>query len=179
MSQLILLLVAPLLVGSLFFELNHSISGVGLIVIGLLALLTSTKRTTSVYISSAVSVLLGLLFLANQEYLLRFYPAIANGAVACLFLVSLIFPPCVVLRIARTMEPDLPPEGVQYCVRVNVFWGVFMTVLMLVSLYTVFYGSDKIWAIYNGLVNYLLIGFVMVCEFFLRRRVKQKYESKY
>jgi len=55
-----------------------------------------------------------ILFLWGREGSVLLYPVLVNAFFLLWFAFSLRFPPPVVERLARFMDPDLPPEGVRY-----------------------------------------------------------------
>ena len=63
-------------------------------------------------------------------------------------------------------------QGVAYCRRVTVIWTVFLAVHLSVTVATVF-ATHEIWAVYNGLVAYLLMGALFAGEWLYRRRFRR------
>lgn len=104
---------------------------------------------------------------------LRLYPALLDAGVAVLFLGSLASRRPLVERIARVMEPDLPPAGVAYTRRVTWAWGVLMGLITLVAAYTAVAASLRAWTLFNGLLVYLLMGAAFAVEYGVRRRVRR------
>jgi uncharacterized membrane protein len=102
---------------------------------------------------------------------LLYYPVFMNAAMLLLFGSSLVFPPTIVERIARIRHPGLPVEAVPYLRRVTIAWCIFFVGNGAVALYTVLRTSFETWALYNGLVAYVLIGAMFAGEFLTRMRV--------
>ena len=99
------------------------------------------------------------------------YPVVVNGAMMLLFAWSLARPPTVVERLARLRDPELPPEGVRYTRGVTIAWVTFFVVNGGAALYTALYASLETWALYNGLIAYILIGVMFGTEFLIRAAV--------
>jgi uncharacterized membrane protein len=124
---------------------------------------------------SEVLVFLGLLVLcgaaaaSNSEVLLRFYPAAVNGGVLLLFGMTLKSPPTMIERFARLREAALPPEGVHYTMRLTQIWCVFLAVNGAIALWTALYASRETWALYNGLLAYLMMGALFAGDILYRR----------
>jgi uncharacterized membrane protein len=78
----------------------------------------------------------------------------------------------VIERIARMMDPDLPPEGVRYTRRVTWVWVGFFCFNGLLSAALTLWAPLHWWTLYNGLIAYLLMGVLFVGEWLLRRRVR-------
>lgn len=113
--------------------------------------------------------------LAGHSTMLKLYPVLVSLALLIVFAASLIWPPSLIERIARTREPDLPPQAVAYTRRVTQVWCVFFVINAAISLWTVWRASDAIWALYNGLISYVLMGLLMAAEWLLRRRVRGRH----
>lgn len=106
----------------------------------------------------------------NSEALLRLYPAALSLGMLLLFALSLKFPPSMIERFARLHEPELPPAGVRYTRRVTQVWCAFFVANGSVAAWTALYASRDVWALYNGLISYLLVGLLFAGEWLLRRR---------
>ena len=109
-------------------------------------------------------------FLANDGLPLKLYPVLVNGALLVVFATSLWRPPTVIERLARLQTPDLPPQAIPYVTRVTRVWCAFFVVNGGIALWTALAASDATWALYNGLVAYLLIGALVLGERLLRPR---------
>lgn len=114
--------------------------------------------------------LIALITATNSEPLLRFYPATVNLGMLLLFGLSLKFPPSMIERFARLRDPALPAAGVHYTRRVTQVWCGFFIVNGSVAAWTALYASRDAWAMYNGLIAYLLMGALLAGEWLLRRR---------
>jgi len=108
---------------------------------------------------------------------LRLYPAVFTLAILATFSVSLFHGMPMVERIARVLHPDLPPQGVIHCRRVTVAWCLLLTVNLIISLYTAFATSLRIWSLYNGIIVYLLFALMLGGEYLLRLRLQRKWEQ--
>lgn len=101
------------------------------------------------------------------------YPVVITGAVLTGFVWSLRpggMP--LVERFARRMEREsLDERGVAYCRRVTCAWVFFLMGHLGVTVATLWFPLWA-WALYNGLVAYLLIGAMFVGEWLVRRRVR-------
>lgn len=120
---------------------------------------------------TALVAFAGLTAATNSETLLRLHPAAMNLGMLLLFGVSLHVPPSMVERFARLHEPDLPAEGVAYTRRVTQAWCAFFVANGVLATWTALYASRDVWALYNGLIAYLLMGAFFSIEWLVRRRV--------
>jgi uncharacterized membrane protein len=100
-----------------------------------------------------------------------YYPVLVNGVMLIVFGASLFFPPTVVERIARLRRGDLPNHATPYLRRVTTAWCMFFIFNGGIAFYTATSGSFEMWALYNGLIAYVLIGAMFAGELLIRMRV--------
>lgn len=120
----------------------------------------------------AAALLVLVSFLANTALPLKLYPVLVNATLLAVFAISLRFPPCVVERLARIRDTQLPPRAIPYLRRVTLAWCVFFVFNGSIALATALFASDGVWALYNGLIAYLLMGLLFVGEWLLRQRMR-------
>lgn len=108
---------------------------------------------------------------ANDETLLRLYPAGIGLALLALFGLSLRTPPSMVERMARLAHPDLPDEAVRYCRHVTEVWCGFFAINAAISIWSALAASREVWAVYNGFIAYLAMGALLGGEWLLRRHL--------
>ncbi|KRG71150.1 hypothetical protein [Pseudoxanthomonas dokdonensis] len=139
-----------------------------------LAVLRALSTRQPVWLVAAAGALLlaGLATLFNDALPLKLYPALVNAVMLAVFAASLVFPPTAVERIARLTEPDLPAHAVAYTRRVTWVWCGFFVINGALALATAFWATDRVWAVYNGLVAYLMMAIVFAVEWLVRQRVK-------
>jgi uncharacterized membrane protein len=100
------------------------------------------------------------------------YPVVISLAVAAVFALSLVFPPSVVERIARLREPDLPPDGVAYTRKVTWVWVVWLALNAAIAAALAAWAPLKVWALWTGLLSYLVTGLLFAGEMLVRRHVR-------
>jgi uncharacterized membrane protein len=105
---------------------------------------------------------------------LKLYPVVVNLALLGAFAASLRRGPSAIERLARLREPALPPAAIAYTRRVTQVWCVFFAANAAVSAATALWADAAGWALYNGLVAYLLMGLLMGGEWLVRRRVRAR-----
>ncbi|HUQ53137.1 MAG TPA: hypothetical protein VM692_13010 [Gammaproteobacteria bacterium] len=121
----------------------------------------------------------GLLLAAASFWLdstgaVLYYPVLVNAALLVVFAASLVSPPSAIERIARLRDPDLPPAAVVYTRRVTIVWAVFFALNGAAALYTALCTTLETWALYNGLIAYVLIGALFAAELAIRTAVKSR-----
>lgn len=109
---------------------------------------------------------------ANSALPLKLYPVLVNAVMLVVFAASLRFPPSAVERIARLREPALPAHAILYTRNVTVVWCGFFIVNGGIALATALFASDGVWALYNGLIAYVLMGLLFAGEWLVRQRVR-------
>lgn len=123
----------------------------------------------------AVMLVLSIFAVWNRGWLaLRLYPVLVNAALLGVFAYSLIFPPSMIERFARMNEPNLPLQAIGYTRRVTQIWCLFFGVNGAIALMTALWASPAIWALYNGLIAYLLMGLLLAGESVVRRYFKRQ-----
>jgi uncharacterized membrane protein len=101
---------------------------------------------------------------------------LVNAALLVAFAASLASPQSAIERIARLRDPELPPAAVAYTRRVTIVWSVFFALNGAAALYTALFTTLETWALYNGLIAYVLIGTVFAVELAIRTAVKARLE---
>lgn len=109
----------------------------------------------------------------DAELAMRLYPVFMNAAMLAAFAHTLWKPPSMIERFARLVEPDLPDAGVRYTRKVTWVWCGFLLLNGLVALWTALYAALEVWALYNGLIAYLLMGALFGGELLVRAGVKR------
>ena len=103
----------------------------------------------------------------NSELSLRLVPAMINGGMLIAFASTLRTTP-MIERFARLQVPDLNAAQQNHCRQFTWLWCLFFIGNGAIALVTSF-GSREVWALYNGLLSYLLIAVMFVVEFVVRR----------
>jgi uncharacterized membrane protein len=117
---------------------------------------------------------LALLSAVDAGLAMRLYPVLMNAAMLAAFAWSLAQPPSMIERFARLHEPDLPESGVRYTRTVTFVWCGFFILNGAVALWTALQASLELWALYNGLIAYGLMGALLGGEFLVRGFVRKR-----
>lgn len=107
--------------------------------------------------------------LAEPRFFLAL-PVLINLSLLAHFAGSLRGPVSMVEHFARMQEPDLPEGGPAYCRAVTVAWCWFFAANAAVSAALALFAPVLWWALYTGLVAYILVGLGFAVEFVARRR---------
>lgn len=136
----------------------------------------ATREAMWLAAAAGACVLALVSMIGNALLPLKLYPVLVSVALLAVFASSLRFPPTVIERIARQREPELPPHAVHYTRQVTQVWCGFFVFNGTVALATALYASDAVWALYNGMLSYLLMGLLFAVEWLVRQRVRARHD---
>ena len=102
--------------------------------------------------------------ITDNELLLRLYPALVNTGLLLSFAATLRSGPSMIETFARMRLPDLQPRAVRYTRRVTQVWCVFFALNGLTAVVAALYWSRGAWALYNGVIAYVLVGVLIAAE---------------
>jgi uncharacterized membrane protein len=105
----------------------------------------------------------------DSELALRCYPALVNMGLLLSFSATLVRPPSMIERFARMHLTEITPRVVAHTRRVTQLWCAMFVLNGVLALYTALACSREVWAAFNGLVSYLLVGTLIVGEWLYRR----------
>jgi uncharacterized membrane protein len=123
-------------------------------------------------LSVMVVALLGALF-DDQRFVLAM-PVLINGVLFATFASSLSGTP-MVERFARMQDPALGPAQVSYCRTVTKVWCVFFVFNAAFSAALAFFARLELWALYTGLIAYVLMGLLGASEYVVRKARFREY----
>ncbi|OOF70785.1 hypothetical protein [Rodentibacter caecimuris] len=106
--------------------------------------------------------------------LMYWYPVWVNSFMLILFGGSLWAKQTVVEKLARLQEPDLPVQAIAYTRKVTQVWcSVFIVNIVITSL-LIGLNYLEAWALYSGVIAYVIMIIVMAGEWFIRPKYKKK-----
>lgn len=147
-----------------------------LLVIRVAVLPPGALRAWRVPLAGAVLLLLALASL-DSDLAAKAYPVLVSAALAVGFGLSLLWPPSVVERIAVLSEPHLTAKGRLYCRRVTGIWTAWLVLNAALAAALAVWGSVEIWALWTGLLSYLVMGGLFLGEYAVRRRVRRRWAA--
>lgn len=144
-----------------------------LVVLAVVRALTAHEKFW--WVVGAGAAVLGLgSWVGDSTLLVKLYPVWVNAVMLAVFAYSIVHPPTVVERLARLQEPDLPESGVRYTRKVTQVWCLFFVFNGTAAAITALFCSDAVWAFYNGLLAYVLMGCLMAGEWLVRAHVRRR-----
>jgi uncharacterized membrane protein len=105
----------------------------------------------------------------DSELALRCYPALVNVGLLVSFSVTLVRPPSMIERFARMHFSEITPRVAAHTRRVTQLWCAMFVLNGVLALYTALACSREVWAVFNGLISYMLVGTLIVGEWIYRR----------
>ncbi len=149
---------------------------VAFVVLGLAALrLLFLRRGAAVAFAKEVWIpvaLVGVVALGtaiwNDPMGLLITPTLINAALLATFGTSLWAERPIVERFARLQAKDLSDAEVRYCRRVTKVWCGFFVANGSTALYLALARDVETWALFTGLISYLLIGMLFGGEYIYR-----------
>lgn len=123
----------------------------------------------------AISILVALFFAAvlllRVPQSMYWYPVWVNALMLVLFGSSLFAKQTLIERLARLQTPDLPPSGVAYTRKITQIWCIFFVVNGAIAAILVLLQQFAWWALYTGVIAYVLMGLLLSGEWLYRRFV--------
>jgi uncharacterized membrane protein len=172
--QVILGVTYPLLI---FMSLSVlSPRAVAFVVLGVAGLrLLIARRSVAVALAkevwlpiAAVAFVAVLSAVWNDRMGLLLTPTLINAALLATFGFSLRGSRPIVERFARLQVADLTPAEIRYCRSVTWLWCGFFVVNGLIALFLALAGDVRVWALFTGLISYILIGTLFAAEYLYR-----------
>lgn len=124
---------------------------------------------------AGIGVLFALAAWLNDERFLRLLPALINLVLLLVAGASLLGPASFIESFARMQVAHLSAEELRYCRAVTWVWCVFFALNGSIAFWLAVSGSREAWALYTGLISYLLIGALFAVEFVVRHYRFRRY----
>jgi acyl-coenzyme A synthetase/AMP-(fatty) acid ligase/uncharacterized membrane protein len=138
-----------------------------------------TKGISFIWNSVLLLGLGGLCFIINSAIILKLYPLLMNILFLTAFGGTLFSPPSMIFRFATMQDKSIrgslnEKRVAAYCRKVTYVWCGFFVLNGSAAAWTIFYGSDALWSVYNGGISYILIATLFAGEFMVRKMVQKK-----
>jgi len=133
------------------------------------------KRLSDAFMAVLAIVFCLAVMLFDSALLLKFYPVMMNVGMGLLFLVSLNDSQSLIERFARAGGKTPPEQAKGYLRGLSLTWGVLLLLNGAVSAYTAWFTSLSTWALYNGMIAYMLIACFVLLELGYRSYYKKRH----
>lgn len=161
---------------AIFWALTHlSPRSVSLLALGIVVPLFGLRHWRSPHLMTvlrvplAVMLLLTLGAIFDDERLILATPVLISVALFVSFAGSLWGEVSFIERFARLRKPELSPAQVAHCRQATVAWSIFLLLNAGVAGALAWLGLRQWWALYTGLVAYLLMGALGASEYVVRQ----------
>jgi len=118
---------------------------------------------------SGLAVLIAIALATGNATVLLFMPVVVSLYLLWTFSASLRSGMSMIERFARIVEDDLPDFTIPYCRKVTIVWCVFLAANASCVLVLALAAPIEWWALYSGLIAYLLVGAIIVGEFVVHK----------
>jgi uncharacterized membrane protein len=168
-ASVVLIAAYPFAVYLLMYRGSIRLAGLALLAVLVLRFLMPGPRQAQGLAALVAGAVFALcIAVTNSETLARLYPVGLSAAMLAAFGFTLLQPPSMVERIARATGTSMDEAGVRYTRNVTIIWCVFFLANGCIALATALAASRETWALYNGLLSYLLAGAIFVGERIVR-----------
>jgi uncharacterized membrane protein len=96
-------------------------------------------------------------------------PVAINGTFLYTFGSTLLSPPPLIERFAKLQHADLNAAEIKWCRSWTLIWSAFFTVNIVVATALGLTQQLQLWALYNGLLSYIVMGCLFGIEYTLRK----------
>lgn len=114
--------------------------------------------------------------IVGRTQALLYYPVLVNVLLCVSFTLSLRAGKPILLRVVRSRGIAVNEHAQRYLTGLTRVWAVFFAMNALAALWTTT-ATLKTWTLYNGLVSYVLVGTLMLCEWLYRIHYKRKHHA--
>ncbi len=115
-----------------------------------------------------VALLLAAVFVGSAGFILA-YPSFVNAVFLLQFASTLVHGPPFVERLARLQVSDLTRAESRYCRSVTLAWCGFFILNGSLATALAVLAPRPWWAIYTGVISYILVGVVFSVEYLVRK----------
>jgi uncharacterized membrane protein len=124
-----------------------------------------------------LALVIALAVVSGSRTLLLLLPVAVSLYLLWTFSSSLRAGPSIVERFARAVDPDLPDFVIPYCRKVTLVWCGFFVWNSLCVVILATTAPIEWWALYTGLVAYLLMGVLFAGELVVRKLWFRRYQD--
>jgi uncharacterized membrane protein len=152
-----------------FKAIENGISWVAPVIFSVIFLRKAVNKDKNILnILIAILLLLGAFYL--QEITATILPVIIQLILMSFFGKTLLLNsgPSLIERFVRLEFSDFPPGVSEYCRSLTVIWTAFFAFNAIVCITLSIFGNNAQWALFNGIVIYLMIGILVIAEYIYR-----------
>jgi uncharacterized membrane protein len=102
------------------------------------------------------------------------YPVLMSLAAAAMFGVTLRRPPSLIERFATASGEPWSPALRLYCRNVTLIWTLWLLINAAIAAYLALAQNDEAWALWTGLLSYLVSGALFAGEWLVRHSIADR-----
>jgi uncharacterized membrane protein len=125
--------------------------------------------------ATAIVAFCTLAYLDPELKVLKMYPVLVSLAGLSLCVFTLLNPPSAIERLMDTLGAKVEPYAINYVRTLTGVWAVFFAANASVATYTALAAPIGFWALYNGVISYVLIGLLIVLEYPVRLLYRRRH----
>jgi uncharacterized membrane protein len=114
------------------------------------------------------------LAMVDAAFAARAYPVLMSLAAAGVFAVTLRRPPSLIERFAMAAGEAWSPALRHYCRNVTLIWALWLVVNAIIAAYLALAQDDAAWALWTGLLSYLMSGALFAGEWLVRHSIASR-----
>lgn len=150
--------------------------GALLVVVALRFIVMGSVTQLSDWLMMLIAVVFcAAVMLFESALLLKFYPVLMSVGMGLMFLASLSWPETLIEKFAKAGGKTPPEQARGYLRALSSCWGVLLLLNGVVSAYTAWFTSLSAWALYNGIISYLVIAGFAAIEWGYRGYYKKRH----
>jgi uncharacterized membrane protein len=153
----------------------------GLIIAGLgiakFSLAKDKKSKQELALLIAALACAAFVIVANSQIAIKLYPVLISSFVASLFALSLYSEKSLIENMASLRGKTITPLAKIYTRKLTAIWAIVLYINALIALYLALFASTQAWALYSGLLSYVILGFFILAEIIYRQYFIAKYDS--
>ncbi|MDA1076507.1 MAG: hypothetical protein O3A63_17385 [Proteobacteria bacterium] len=127
------------------------------------------------YGAAVIATFCALAYLNEDLTVLKLYPVIVSVTLGSLCVYTLAVPPSAIERLMKAIGTEVSPQAIRYTRILTGIWAVFFVFNASMAGYTALIAPTGVWALYNGIISYGLIGLLIVLEYPVRWAYKKRH----
>ena len=165
------------------FHLPVSIVSLGMLIIAIAYFSFVSGDGKKNWTAIILGVVAIIVLVTQSELVLRFYPVVMTAVFLVVFGVPLLKGKPIITRFAMMMDPAIathPGRGIleRCCKGLNIAWCVHIIISLGINIAICFGSTLEVWAIYNTVVSYVVIGLLVSLQFLVIWLANRKADLK-
>lgn len=141
--------------------------------------LTRSTYSATDWLMISAPIALALLAITLGARAGLYYPVVINLGLLLIFHSSLSTTTNFIQRIAEKIEKrPLDSVGIRYTAGVTRVWCAVFSLNALIAAFLAWHQMLKEWVLYNGVIAYLVTGFLLLGEWAVRPRIRRKMSAR-